>query len=353
MTLFTIPTFAAAALVGSLVAVLSGDASQAPPPAIGSPTPLAVALRAADGACVGTGLIVGHDENRVFVATVGLVPKRSSGDGPLLGIGHRPKHVTLPTTIVKVDPSFEVNLAVLSVGRAEFLKAVGAMPAFDVLGDPPGLLRRDRVMPVICTPDGTELRRARPVLQTGATVIAYQGGDLPEAALGSQPPAEGGPLMWSLGRHQMVVGLTTVSRSRAEATNIAAVLERIRAWGVPVALAAPASAPGCRYAATFSRGPSQVSGGASRLFFPGRGSITVTVDTTPQCGWAAFVDDSGWLGIADTAPGGMKRVTGPGTVTFQVVKSNTCSGALRDGVLYVAGTIYRTQQDGTNAGVGC
>jgi hypothetical protein len=331
----------------------------------------------ADEACAGAGFIAGHVQTSVFSRTLFVLTANHVVEGierraglSQLGVRFRivhdrsyrrkePLERRLPASVTHRDAT--LDLAVLEIRDVDFVEAVQSSLDYEVLGDSAHLVVDDPLYGVGC---GNGIDWDMPIEPAGV---------LPDAGRGEEIIAfereyvregfSGGPVAHIFDSRSTLVGMTVkVDGSRVLSRPIHVLLDRARAWGVPVLLIAAGTRLGCQYDVS----PRVVNLSATRR------EALVNVNTAESCAWAlrqqsdaALAERQKWwldasvskpsasrasipglssvLTLGDMAGQGRPYYddTGPGTVRIAAGSGSPCDGRPVHAVVSVAGQLVR------------
>jgi hypothetical protein len=330
----------------------------------------------ADEACAGAGFIAGYAETSVFSRTLFVLTANHVVEGierraslSQLGVRFRivhdrtyrrkePLERRLPARVAHRDAA--LDLAVVEVSDADFVEAVQSRLDYEVLGDSAHLVVDDPLYGVGCG-NGIdwdmpiEAAGVLPADGSGDETIAFERAYVREGF-------SGGPVAHIFQSQSTLVGMTVkVDGSRVLARPIHVLLDRARAWGVPVLLIAAGTRLGCRYDVS----PLVVNLSATRR------EALLNVKTAESCTWAlrqqsdaALAERLQWWLEASVSkpsasrpsipalppvftvgdPAGQGRRydgTGPGTVLIAAGSGSPCDGRPVHAVVSVAGQLVR------------
>lgn len=209
---------------GALAATVSVAAAQSSRPAPSEARALVV--RIVSPPQIGAGIIVGHDDARVYIATAKHVVRMGARHGIFVSFEDSPGD---SVKAILADTAAEgVDIAVVAVART----ALQRLPDFDRRGDPKILRFNAAVSPMGC-PRGVCWAVPAPadrVVGTDRQGIIFQ-------SVFVNPGSSGGALF---NEYWEVVGMVTGDQPpRANALDIDQVLEQVRTFGHPVSLRRP------------------------------------------------------------------------------------------------------------------
>lgn len=318
--------------------------------------------------CLGTGIIVGHRDGRAaYVVTAWHVVKGISTEPSAMrvrwtpaGAGAKPQRFA--AKLLQHDQAGD--LAVLEVSEPAFAGAVAKL-RFDLAGDAAHLRARDQVYFTGCR-EAAAGETAAPGA-SAATAPASDGPDIGpvQRRTGPAEPGRiyverkrvelglaGGPAVHVMGKFSAIVGMTVLGEPRAPVLTIESLIERLRAWNVPVALRAPFTDKDCTYTISAKQNRLVMAKPDTLWLTAYAGSrVHVMVETGANCQWSVETDLAPWVGVftASNQRARVLKFTGPGEVLFGATRSNQAEGAdPRNAAIRVAGHLLHVAQDSSN-----